>query len=159
MYPTTIISRGTYAGVVRGTVTDGEVPVLGQAHHDHRGPDPGRVGRGARRRGRNPDSGRNVVLHEFAHKIDMLDDITDGTPPLETKEQRARWVAVCTDAYTDLRDGRPRPPLDPYGGVSPAEFFAVATECFFGVPIALSTDQPDLYAVLRDFYKQDPAAR
>jgi len=158
VYPSTIISRGTYAGAVRGTVTDGEVPVLGQAHHDHRGPiliawDE------ARADAAEPGRGRNVVLHEFAHKIDMLDDITDGTPPLETKEQRARWVAVCTDAYTDLRDGRTRPPLDPYGGVSPAEFFAVATECFFGVPVALSTDQPDLYAVLRDFYKQDPAAR
>jgi Mlc titration factor MtfA (ptsG expression regulator) len=157
VYPTTIVSRGTYAGEVRGTVTEGEVPVLGQAH-DHRGPiliawDE------ARDDARNPGRGRNVVLHEFAHKIDMLDDVIDGTPPLESKEQLARWIEVCTDAYTALRDGRPRHPLDPYGGVSTAEFFAVATECFFDVPVALSTHEPDLYAVLRDFYKQDPAAR
>jgi MtfA peptidase len=158
VYPTTIISRGTYAGAVRGTVTDGEVPVLGQAHHDHRGPiliawDE------AHDAARNPGRGRNVVLHEFAHKIDMLDDVTDGTPPLESKEQRARWIEVCTDAYTSLRDGWSRPPLDSYGGVSPAEFFAVATECFFDVPAALSAHEPDLYAVLRDFYGQDPATR
>ena len=157
VYPTTIVSRGTYAGLVRGTVTDGEVPVLGQAH-DHRGPiliawDD------ARDAARNPGRGRNVVLHEFAHKIDMLDDVTDGTPPLGSKEQLARWIEVCTDAFTSLRDGRPRPPLDPYGGVSPPEFFAVATECFFDVPVALSAHEPDLYAVLRDFYKQDPATR
>jgi Mlc titration factor MtfA (ptsG expression regulator) len=99
------------------------------------------------------------VFHEFAHKLDMLDDMTDGTPPLETKEQLARWIDVCTDAYTALRDGIPRAPLDPYGGVSPAEFFAVATEAFFDAPLALEEHEHDVYTVLRDFYNQDPAER
>ena len=157
VYPTTILSRGTYAGPVRGTVTDGVVPVLGQAH-DRRGAiliawDE------ALHAARNPGHGRNVVFHEFAHNLDMLDDMTDGTPPLETKEQVARWIDVCTDAYTALREGIPRPPLDPYGGVSPAEFFAVATECFFDAPLALEEHERDVYSVLRDFYKQDPAER
>jgi Mlc titration factor MtfA (ptsG expression regulator) len=157
VYPTTILSRGVYAGPVAGTVTDGVVPVYGQAH-DRRGAiliawDEALVA------AHNPGRGRNVVFHEFAHKIDMLDDVTDGTPPLETKEALARWVAVCTEAYSALRDGIARPPLDFYGGVSPAEFFAVATETFFDLPLALEEQQPDLFAVLRDFYRQDPAAR
>jgi MtfA peptidase len=157
VYPSTIMSRGVYAGPARGTVTDGVVPVYGQAH-DRRGAilvawDEALLA------ARNPGRGRNVVFHEFAHKLDMLDDVTDGTPPLETKEALARWIAVCTDAYTALRDGIPRPPLDFYGGVNPAEFFAVATETFFDAPIALEEHEPDVFAVLRDFYRQDPAER
>jgi Mlc titration factor MtfA (ptsG expression regulator) len=157
VYPTTILSRGTYAGPVRGTMTDGVVPVLGQAH-DRRGAiliawDE------ALHAARNPGHGHNVVFHEFAHKLDMLDDVTDGTPPLQTKEQLARWVDVCTSAYTALREGIPRAPLDPYGGVSPAEFFAVATEAFFDAPVALEERERDVYTVLRDFYNQDPAER
>lgn len=157
VYPTTILSRGTYAGPVRGTVTDGVMPVLGQAH-DRRGAiliawD------AARDAARHPGRGSNVVFHEFAHKLDMRDDMTDGTPPLETKEALARWIAVCTDAYEALRQGIPRGPLDPYGGVSPAEFFAVATETFFDAPLALEAHEHDLFDVLRDFYKQDPAER
>jgi Mlc titration factor MtfA (ptsG expression regulator) len=157
VFPTTILSRGVYAGPARGTVTDGVIPVLGQAH-DHHGPiliawDQ------ALTDARNPGRGRNVVFHEFAHKIDMLDDVTDGTPPLTTKAALARWVEVFTGAFTALREGTPRPPLDPYGAVSPAECFAVATEAFFDVPLALEAHEPDVFAVLRDFYLQDPAER
>jgi Mlc titration factor MtfA (ptsG expression regulator) len=157
VFPTTILSRGPFAGPVPGTVTAGPVSVLGQAH-DHRGAiliawDE------ALQAARNPGHGRNVVFHEFAHKIDMLDSVIDGTPPLDTKEQIARWVEVCTAAYTALRDGEPRHPLDPYGGTNPAEFFAVATETFFDAPLELESHQPALFEVLRDFYKQDPAER
>jgi Mlc titration factor MtfA (ptsG expression regulator) len=156
VFPTTIMSRGEYAGPVRGTVTDGVVPVLGQAH-DRRGAiliawDE------ARDAALNPGHGRNVVFHEFAHKLDMLDDVTDGTPPLP-KEQMARWVAVCTEAYESLQSGAARPPLDPYGATNPAEFFAVATEAFFDAPVALRTNEPDVYEVLAAFYNQDPAVR
>jgi Mlc titration factor MtfA (ptsG expression regulator) len=157
VYPTTILSRGERAGPVRGTVVDGSVAVLGEAH-DRRGAiliawDE------ALAAARHPGRGSNVVFHEFAHKLDMLDDMTDGTPPLESKEQLARWIAVCTNAYTALREGAPRPPLDAYGGVSPAEFFAVATEAFFDAPLALEREEHEVFDVLRDFYRQDPAAR
>jgi Mlc titration factor MtfA (ptsG expression regulator) len=157
VYPTTILSRGQHAGPVHGTVIDGDVAVFGEAH-DRRGAiliswDQ------ALEAARHPGRGSNVVFHEFAHKLDMLDDATDGTPPLETREQRARWIDVCTRAYTALREGVPRPPLDPYGGVSPAEFFAVATESFFDAPLALEHQEPDVFEVLRDFYRQDPAVR
>lgn len=156
VYPTTIMSRGTYAGPVQGTLIDDNMPVLGQAH-DHRGPiivawDD------ALQAARNPGHGHNVVFHEFAHKIDMLDDTLDGTPPL-SKEDVARWVEVCTDAFESLRAGDHRPPLDPYGGVNPAEFFAVATETFFDASAALRLHEPEVYGVLRDFYSQDPATR
>ena len=157
VYPTTILSRGERAGPVHGTMTDEVMEVFGEAH-DRRGAiliawDE------ALDAALDPGHGDNVVFHEFAHKIDMLDDMTDGTPPFLSKEQLARWVEVCTDAYVALRDGIPRTPLDPYGGVSPAEFFAVATETFFDAPLALEAHEPEVFAVLRDFYGQDPAER
>jgi Mlc titration factor MtfA (ptsG expression regulator) len=156
VYPTTMQSRGTYAGPAAGTVTDEVVPVLGQAH-ERRGPvlvawDD------AREAARRPGRGHNVVFHEFAHKLDMLDDLMDGTPPLR-RAARAAWVTTCTEVYGALRAGADRPPLDPYAATNPAEFFAVATEAFFDAAVALERHEPALYGVLRDFYCQDPAER
>jgi Mlc titration factor MtfA (ptsG expression regulator) len=157
VYPTAMQSRGERAGPVRGTATDGVLPVLGEAH-GLRGPvilawDQ------ARHEARHPGGGHNVVFHEFAHKLDMGDNILDGTPPLRDRGDLRRWVEVCTEAYEALRAGVEREPLDPYGATNPAEFFAVTTEAFFDVPIALETNEPNLYEVMRDFYEQDPAAR
>ena len=157
VYPTAMQSRGVYAGPIPGTLTEGITPVLGEAH-DGRGPvllawDQ------AQAAAQNPGSGHNVVFHEFAHKIDMLDDVTDGTPPLANRRDLARWVEVCTEAFDALRAGVERPPLQAYGATNPAEFFAVATEAFFDVPVVLRHHEPDLYEILRDFYKQDPAER
>jgi hypothetical protein len=156
VYPTAMQSRGVYAGPVAGTVTDEVVPVLGEAHED-RGPvllawDQ------AEAAARNPGSGHNVVFHEFAHKLDMRDHIVDGTPRLE-RADLSEWVEVCTEAYTALRHGIDRPPLQPYAATNPAEFFAVATEAFFDVPELLERHEPRLYAVKRHFYQQDPAER
>ena len=157
VYPTAMQSRGIRAGPVPGTVSDGVVPVLGEAH-DQRGPvlvawDQALDG------SRYPGRGHNVVLHEFAHKLDMLDNTLDGTPRLGRRGDLALWVEVCTEAFEALRAGDARPPLQPYGATNPAEFFAVATEAFFDVPLALLQHEPRLYGVLRDFYKQDPATR
>ena len=157
VWPTTFPSVGERAGPTPGTVTDGALPLLGEAH-SRRGPvliawDD--VVQGAS----HPERGHNVVYHEFAHKLDMLNDLVDGTPPLEDRADVDRWVDVCTDAYQALRDGAERPPLQPYGATNPAEFFAVATEAFFDVPIELDEHEPDLYTVLRAFYNQDPAER
>jgi Mlc titration factor MtfA (ptsG expression regulator) len=66
---------------------------------------------------------------------------------------------VCTEAFEALRAGVERPPLRGYGATNPAEFFAVTTEAFFDVPVALEHNEPGLYEVMRDFYEQDPAAR
>jgi Mlc titration factor MtfA (ptsG expression regulator) len=157
VYPTTMRSSGVHAGPASGTVTDEPVAVLGEAH-DRRGPvllawD--QVEEAAR----TPGTGHNVVFHEFAHKLDMADGIIDGTPRLDRREDRERWIEVCTEAYDALRSGVDRSPLQPYGATNPAEFFAVATEAFFDVPVMLERHEPDLYMVLRGFYRQDPAER
>lgn len=157
VYPTTMQSRGVYAGPVRGTVTDRVLPVLGEAH-ERRGPVLLAWDQAADA-ARHPGGGHNVVYHEFAHKLDMLDDTLDGTPPFGRRSDLDRWVEVCTEAYGALRAGIERPPLQPYGATNPAEFFAVATEAFFDVPLTLEQHEPNLYEVMRDFYKQDPAAR
>lgn len=112
----------------------------------------------AQRGAKFPDHGQNVVYHEFAHRLDMLDGITDGTPPLIDDTAAARWREVCTAAYDTVRaDGSPV--LRPYAGTNPAEFFAVATEVFFNQPCELCDHEPALYAVLQAFYGQDPSQR
>jgi Mlc titration factor MtfA (ptsG expression regulator) len=156
VYPSGMKSRGVYAGPVPGTVTAEVVPILGEAHED-RGPvllawDE------ALHSARHPGSGHNVVFHEFAHKLDMRDEIVDGTPRLE-RSDLGEWVEVCTEAFEALRAGDDRPPLQAYGATNPAEFFAVATEAFFDVPEQLEAQEPQLYAVLRHFFNQDPAER
>ena len=104
--------------------------------------------------------GQNVVLHEFAHQLDFLDGYADGTPPLPSREAYRRWHEVMAAEYDRLvcesAHGRARV-LDAYGATNPAEFFAVATEAFFEKPLPLRDRHPALYAVLRDYYRQDPA--
>lgn len=156
VHPSTMRFRRTSQGSIAGTVVDGDVDLLGEA--SYQGPvviawD------SAKRSARHPERGHDVVLHEFAHKLDMLDHVVDGTPPLPDQAARDRWVAVCTHEYELLRRGEGGPVLDPYGATDPAEFFAVATEVFFNRPTDVAEHKAELYAVLRDFYRQDPAAR
>ena len=139
-----------------GLYTDEPLSIIGQSRHD--GPvliawDV------ARNQARDPHRGHNVVFHEFAHKLDMLAGTVDGTPPLGSAEEFQRWVQVCGAEYELLRHGGDGGLLDPYGAVSPGEFFAVITEVFFDRPIDVEREKPALYAVLRDFYRQDPAGR
>ncbi len=115
-----------------------------------------------KRMGRHPESGHNVVYHEFAHKLDMLDGRADGTPPLAKRSEIQRWSEVCSREYLALRERKARGQeslLDAYGATNEAEFFAVATEHFFDQPIALRSRHPELYDVLRAFYRQDPSKR
>ena len=109
----------------------------------------------------DPKDGHNLVLHEFAHKLDMLDGAADGTPPL-ADETMARWVETMTREFQALRgaaeSGRATV-LDHYGATNPAEFFAVSTECFFEKARKLRARHPALYEVLRDYYQQNPADR
>jgi Mlc titration factor MtfA (ptsG expression regulator) len=110
----------------------------------------------------HPGDGNNLVWHEFAHQIDMLDRSVNGTPPLSNPTARRRWYEVMTTEYEQLRHdaehGRATL-LDTYGADSEAEFFAVATECFFDCPVALRQRHPRMYDLLREYYHQDPAAR
>jgi MtfA peptidase len=110
--------------------------------------------------GRDARGGKNLVLHEFAHYIDGLDGDIDGSPPLAGREQSRTWYRVTEAEYLRLV-GRARRDevslLDHYGASNRAEFFAVATECFFEQPRAMQRQHEELYGVLRDFYRQDPA--
>jgi len=105
--------------------------------------------------------GYNVVVHELAHKIDMLNGEVDGVPPLHAGMRLAEWTAAFDDAYEDLLEQLDRdeePWLDPYAAEDPAEFFAVCSEMFFDVPERFAAEYPGVYAQLAAFYKQDPAS-
>jgi hypothetical protein len=108
----------------------------------------------------DPHDGDNVVFHEFAHHLDGLDGDVNGTPPLETREQYRVWDTVTQAEYQRLvratREGKPSF-LREYGATNHAEFFAVATESFFERGPAMLRELPELYGVLRDFYRQDTA--
>jgi MtfA peptidase len=111
--------------------------------------------------GRWESPGRNLVLHEFAHQLDMMNGrICDGAPPLGTREQHERWVSVLGPIFDqlvkDCRNGR-RGLIDCYGAKNPAEFFAVMTEAFFENPEVLRNHHEEAYGVLCDFYGLDPA--
>ncbi len=107
-------------------------------------------------------AGRNVVLHEFAHQLDFLDGLIDGTPPLKSREQYRKWHDVMTAEYKRLIAESERGEatlLDPYATKNPAEFFAVATEYFFEQPVELQFHHSDLYELLREYYGQETAER
>jgi len=110
----------------------------------------------------DPRDGHNLVLHEFAHHLDAGNGFFDGTPLLGRRADYDEWRRVMTEAYEQLQDdvdaGR-RTVLDPYGATNEAEFFAVATETFFEKPRRLARRHPELYAVLRDYFRQDPLRR
>jgi Mlc titration factor MtfA (ptsG expression regulator) len=104
--------------------------------------------------------GFNVVAHEFAHKLDLLDGSFDGMPPLHAGMRSKDWIEAFQAAYDDLHARLERDEetwLDPYAAEEPAEFFAVCTEMFFDVPGEFREEYPVLYAQLQAFYKQDPA--
>jgi len=92
----------------------------------------------------------------------MRDGAADGAPYLRDGAQIAMWSRVMSAEYQSLVEaiasGEPTL-IDPYGATNAAEFFAVATECFFELPRRMQSEHPELYQVLRDFYRQDPAAR
>ena len=108
------------------------------------------------------EGGANVVIHEFAHKLDMRNGAADGTPPLHSGMDAAAWRTALNEAYEGFCDAVDRQKdtwLDPYASESPVEFFAVASEAFFEAPAEFRRRYPDLYRQFALFYRQDPAAR
>ncbi len=155
VYPNAYIATGqkiTTGGIVM------EGPSTRQGEAWHRGPvilswDDVKAG------GYSPNQGHNVVLHEFAHQLDMLNGRdADGVPSIESKQDAERWIQVSTREFERLvehcRSGR-LTLLDCYGATNPAEFFAVATEAFFQLPEQLRRQQGQLYDVLNRFYLRD----
>ena len=118
--------------------------------------------------------GYNVVIHEFAHKLDMLNGEANGYPPLHRGMSKETWKRTFLVAYLAFckqvdeaealarRDGGralDAIAIDPYAAESPAEFFAVISEVFFEMPEAVHDAFPAVYQQLKAFYKQDPLAR
>ena len=99
----------------------------------------------------DPKDGRNLVFHEFAHKLDMLDGFVNGTPPLHRREDYRVWARIMTEEYRALteaaRKGR-KTVLDRYGATNEGEFFAVATEAFFEKPVQMKRRHEGLYDLL-----------
>ncbi|EXI80594.1 MAG: Mlc titration factor A [Candidatus Accumulibacter appositus] len=111
-------------------------------------------------------AGYNVVIHEFAHKLDMLSGEANGVPALPPEVSRADWQQILRDSYQDFcalvdaAEGRAQDTVfDPYAAENPSEFFAVMSEAFFEMPEALRAHYPAFYEQLATFYRQDPIAR
>jgi Mlc titration factor MtfA (ptsG expression regulator) len=108
--------------------------------------------------------GYNLVVHELAHKLDMLGGAANGLPPLHRNMRVKDWASAMQQAFDGLnhrleRDPEAQTGLDPYAAESPAEFFAVASEYFFNAPDVLTECFPAVYQQLSLFYRQDPLVR
>lgn len=108
--------------------------------------------------------GYNLVIHELAHKLDMLNGDANGLPPLHNSMHVEAWANAMQSAFDQLNaelDANPgrETAIDPYAAENPAEFFAVTSEYFFSAPDRLAKAFPAVYAQLALFYRQDPLAR
>lgn len=106
--------------------------------------------------------GYNVIIHEFAHKLDMLNGEDNGFPPLHRDMDTRLWSKIFSQAYRDfcqrVEQGNDTL-IDPYGATSPGEFFAVLCEAFFEIPVLLRSEYPAVYRQLCAFFRQQPAER
>lgn len=103
----------------------------------------------------------NVVIHEFAHVLDMANGAPDGVPALGSLAATEAWIQVIDAAWArfcEEVDAGIETVIDPYGAESVEEFFAVATEAFFVEPAHLQRTYPDLYTLFAGYFGQDPAS-
>ena len=101
--------------------------------------------------------GHNVALHELAHVLDFGTGAADGLPAGLDFVATAPWVEAVAERLRKVRRRKYRHVLRDYAGVNEAEFFAVAVEVFFERPAKLRDRDPELYAMLRDYFRLDPA--
>jgi MtfA peptidase len=154
VYPNDYLPRRSRFDVKSPVMPSG--PRLGESWH--RGPV---IVSWAEIAGQKKRPGNNLVIHEFSHHVDGLDGDVDGTPPMIDGERARNWYRVTEDEFERLRQEAKQGEatlLDRYGASNRAEFFAVASECFFERPRAMRERHPELYRVLSDFYCQDIAA-
>lgn len=154
IYPSTFVSQHTsYDGLVESV---GPSARLGESWH--RGPlvlawDSVRSGV------RDIHDGHNVVLHEFAHKLDGADGSVDGAPIFPDASQHLSWARVMRREFEQLQREASRGTqtlLDQYGATAPEEFFAVLVETFYEKPRQLKETHPDLYEEMRKCFRVDP---
>jgi MtfA peptidase len=109
--------------------------------------------------GSSAEWGYNVVIHEFAHVLDVRDGVAESVPALADRSARERWLQVLGDEYeafcADVDAGIDTL-LDPYAAEAIDEFFAVAAEVFFVAPDDLLQVHPQVYELLTSFFQQDP---
>jgi MtfA peptidase len=108
--------------------------------------------------------GNNLVIHELAHKLDMLNGDANGLPPLHGNMHVEEWSKAMQNAFDHMNaelDANPqaKTAIDAYAAENPAEFFAVTSEYFFSAPDLLAHAFPAVHAQLSLFYRQDPLAR
>lgn len=106
--------------------------------------------------------GDNVVIHEFAHKLDMQNGTANGFPPLHSGMEVEGWEEAFAEAFADFQQHCNKlnyHQIDCYAATSPSEFFAVFSEVFFEQPDLMQQHYPDVYQQLRSYYRQDPATR
>lgn len=117
--------------------------------------------RDVRGAGQHAGAAYNVVIHEFAHVLDMADGVANGVPLLPPELPRDAWARTLQtefEAFVQRVDAGDDTVLDPYGAQAEEEFFAVASEAFFVSPGPMKKEHPALYGMLSRFYLQDPAA-
>jgi len=156
IYPAEFIPRHQYTDEI-GVVHQGEEPYSGEAWLHG----PVVLSWASLAEAEYPD-GVNVVIHEFAHKLDMLNGGANGYPPLHAGMRRQAWTGAFGAAYKDFcaRVNRGEDTaIDPYASESPGEFFAVLSEAFFELPQVVHDGYPDVYVQLSQFYRQDPLLR
>ncbi|HNY79434.1 MAG: zinc-dependent peptidase [Sedimentisphaerales bacterium] len=157
VYPRTYVAERAHR-IVGDMVLEGEDVRLGESWHR------GSVvlaWNSVRRGAANPRDGQNVVFHEFAHQLDSAYGKGDNTPVLRDRFSFAAWAQTLGEDFEEFRHSVGRDDeqvLDEYGATDEAEFFAVATECFFEKAEELRDVHAELYEALKDFYQQDPAS-
>jgi len=104
-------------------------------------------------------AGANVIIHEMVHKLDMLDGVANGRPPMQAGMDQEQWTTAFSAAFTEhtaqVEAGSPTE-IDAYAATSPAEFFAVTSEVFFETPRVLQGIWPEVYTQLVLYYRQQP---
>jgi MtfA peptidase len=156
IYPDTFVAKST-RHQSWGVVQENDEPRLGEAWY--RGPVV-LSWREVLEQTTGVQPARNVVIHEFSHLLDMENRDVDGIPDLDHTHS-PNWIPIFEDAYErfvrQARLGRVSV-LDDYGATSKIEFFAVSSEAFFEQPRRLYGEFPSLYGILKEYYRQDPAA-
>jgi hypothetical protein len=146
-------SRTTSRHLVGGSIiTESEATVIGQAALHG----PVRLSWQQVASESRPGSTTSVVLHEFAHKIDMADGVSDGNPPIRGHGESLEFERILSGVLQTLRSEPDGGPLREYGSTNRSELFAVATEAFFLTPRDLQSQFGDLYEALAGFYLQTP---
>lgn len=155
VHPEPVVARRHEAGD-DGVVHEFDEPLAGEAMD---GGPVMLVWPDVRRAGQSAPQGYNVVIHEFAHVLDMADGLADGVPLLPRGIDRGTWCAVLEreyEAFVARVEREEDTALDPYGATAPEEFFAVASESFFVDPLRMRAEHVALYEQFRNYYGQDP---